>query len=83
MDYGRLVLQRWDQGADRIADLNVYGPPPIGRMTEQLFGVEGVYGPDIRARIEQRAARINSRREAARCRAGVRRRRSPRSTPAR
>jgi hypothetical protein len=26
MDYGRLVLQRWDQGADRIADLNVYGP---------------------------------------------------------
>ena len=56
MDYGRLVLQRWDQGADRIADLDVYGPPPIARMTEQLFGVDGVYGPDIRARIEHKSS---------------------------
>ena len=48
MDYGRLFLQRWDQGADRIADLDVYGPPPIARMTAQLFGADGVYGPDIR-----------------------------------
>ena len=56
MDYGRLVLQRWDQGADRIADLHVYGPPPIARMTEQLFGVDGIYGPDIRARIEHRSS---------------------------
>ena len=56
MDYGRLVLQRWDQGADRIADLDVYGPPPIARMTEQLFGVDGIYGPDIRARIEHKSS---------------------------
>ena len=56
MDYGRLVLQRWDQGADRIPDLQVYGPPPIARMTEQLFGVDGVYGPDIRARVEHRSS---------------------------
>jgi ribonuclease BN (tRNA processing enzyme) len=56
MDYGRLVLQRWDQGADRIADLKVYGPPPLARMTEQLFGVDGIYGPDIRARIEHRSS---------------------------
>src|SRR5262245_7778813 len=56
MDYGRLVLQRWDQGADRIPDLNVYGPPPIARMTEQLFGADGVYGPDIRARIEHKSS---------------------------
>jgi ribonuclease Z len=56
MDYARLVLQRWDQGADKIADLNVYGPPPIKRMTEQLFGPDGVYGPDIRARIEHRSS---------------------------
>ena len=33
MDYGRLVLQRWDKGVDRISDLEVYGPPPIARMT--------------------------------------------------
>jgi ribonuclease BN (tRNA processing enzyme) len=56
MEYGRLVLQRWDQGADRIPDLNVYGPPPIARMTEQLFGADGVYGPDIRARVEHRSS---------------------------
>ena len=56
MDYGRLVLQRWDQGADRIPDLQVYGPTPIARMTELLFGVDGVYGPDIRARTEHRSS---------------------------
>ena len=47
MDYGRLVLQRWDQGAGRIPDLQVYGPPPIARMTEQLFGENGIYAGDI------------------------------------
>src|ERR1041385_5860060 len=52
MDYARLVLQRGDQGADRIPDLDVYGPPPIARMTDQLFGRDGVYADDIRARIE-------------------------------
>jgi ribonuclease Z len=56
MDYARLVLQRWDQGADRIPDLQVYGPPPIKRMTDLLFGADGVYGPDIRARIEHRSS---------------------------
>jgi ribonuclease BN (tRNA processing enzyme) len=56
MDYGRLVLQRWDQGADKIADLEVYGPPPMQRMTDMLFGEEGVYGPDIRARIEHQSS---------------------------
>jgi ribonuclease BN (tRNA processing enzyme) len=56
MDYGRLVLQRWDQGADRIPDLDVYGPPPLARMTALLFGEDGVYGPDIRARIEHRSS---------------------------
>jgi ribonuclease Z len=56
MDYGRLVLQRWDQGADRIEDLRVFGPPPLARMTEQLFGPDGIYGPDIRARTEHRSS---------------------------
>jgi ribonuclease Z len=56
MDYGRLVLQRWDQGAGRIGELKVYGPPPLARMTEQLFGAEGVYGADIRARVEHRSS---------------------------
>jgi ribonuclease BN (tRNA processing enzyme) len=56
MDYGRLVLQRWDQGADRIPELKVYGPPPIARMTEQLFGEDGFYGADIRARVEHQSS---------------------------
>ena len=56
MDYGRLVLQRWDQGAGKIPELQVYGPPPLARMTEQLFGEEGVYGPDIRARISHQSS---------------------------
>jgi ribonuclease BN (tRNA processing enzyme) len=56
MDYARLVLQRWDMGADRIADLNVYGPTPLARMTELLFGEDGVYGPDIRARLEHQSS---------------------------
>lgn len=56
MDYGRLVLQRWDQGAGRIPELQVYGPPPIARITDQLFGVEGIYGPDIEARTRHRSS---------------------------
>jgi ribonuclease BN (tRNA processing enzyme) len=56
MDYPRLVLQRWDQGADRIADLAVYGPAPLAHMTELLFGETGVFGPDIRARIEHQSS---------------------------
>jgi ribonuclease Z len=56
MDYGRLVLQRWDQGADKIPDLQVYGPQPIKRMTDLLFAEDGFYGPDIRARVEHRSS---------------------------
>jgi ribonuclease BN (tRNA processing enzyme) len=56
MDYGRLVLQRWDQGAGTIPDLKVYGPPPIARMTQQLFGDDGIYGPDINARVQHRSS---------------------------
>ena len=52
MDYARLVLQRWDMGADRIPELMVYGPAPIARMSALLLGEDGVYGPDIRARVE-------------------------------
>jgi ribonuclease Z len=51
LDYPRLVLQRWDMGADHIPDLAVFGPPPIARMTEQLFGEGGVWDPDIQARL--------------------------------
>ncbi len=56
MDYGRLVLQRWDQGAGHIPELAVYGPAPMARMTELLFGENGVYGPDVRARLEHQSS---------------------------
>ena len=56
IDYARLVLQRWDQGAGKIPELDVYGPAPIARMTNQLFGEEGVYGPDIRARVQHQSS---------------------------
>lgn len=50
VDYGYLVLTRWDQGVGRIPDLDVYGPAPVANMTELLFGESGVYGPDLAAR---------------------------------
>lgn len=52
LDYQRLVLNRWDQGAGRIDELKVFGPPPIQRMTDLLFGEGGVWEPDLRARTE-------------------------------
>ena len=50
LDYGRLVMTRWDQGAGQIPDLKVYGPRHTTRMTGLLFGNDGVFGPDIEAR---------------------------------
>ena len=35
MDYGRLVLQRWDQGAARIPELQVYGPSQASRRQDK------------------------------------------------
>lgn len=49
MDYARLVHAAWDTGAP---PLNVYGPAPIGRITQQLFGREGVFSDDLKARTE-------------------------------
>lgn len=54
LDYARLVLQRWDMGAGQLPELKVYGPPPLGHMSELLFGDDGVYDPDLTARTEHR-----------------------------
>ena len=56
MDYPRLVLQRWDMGADKIPDLKVFGPPPLLRLTNQLFGDGGIFDPDITARIKHQGS---------------------------
>ncbi len=52
VDYACIVLTRWDQGAGKIPDLDVYGPPPLIRMTERLFGPDGAFGPDLDARTK-------------------------------
>ena len=56
LDYARLVLQRWDMGAGKVPELEVFGPAPIGRMTELLFSDDGVFGPDIAARTRHPAS---------------------------
>ena len=56
-DYPRLLLQHWDQGAGKIPELKVYGPQPITRITEQLFGEGGVYGLDLEARVSHQASK--------------------------
>jgi ribonuclease BN (tRNA processing enzyme) len=52
VDYGYLVLSRWDQGVGQIPELTVYGPGPITRTTDLLFGETGVYGPDLAGRTQ-------------------------------
>ena len=50
LDYIRLLMTRWDQGAGRIPELNVYGPAHTARLTELVVGEEGIFGPDLEAR---------------------------------
>jgi ribonuclease BN (tRNA processing enzyme) len=57
MDYPRLVLQRWDMGADKIPELRVHGPKPLARITEQLIGEDGAFGLDIESRVSHQASR--------------------------
>jgi ribonuclease Z len=52
LDYVRLLMTRWDQGAGKIPELNVYGPSHIARMTDLLINPDGVFGPDLAARTE-------------------------------
>lgn len=52
VDFAYLVLTRWDQGAGRIPELPVYGPPPLVRMSSRLFAADGAFGPDLQARTE-------------------------------
>lgn len=49
MDYARLIHAAWDEGAP---PLKVYGPAPIADITHKLFGRDGVFAADLRARTE-------------------------------
>lgn len=56
MDYPRLLLQRWDMGAGKLPELNVFGPQPIKRITDRLIGSDSVYGLDIESRVSHQAS---------------------------
>ena len=50
-------LSRWDQGAGRIDELSIYGPPPTIDFVEKLFGAGfGAFWPDLYARMEAPAS---------------------------
>ena len=57
MDYARLVHARWDQGAGRVEELRVHAPRPFARMSESLFGRDGVFAADLSARCEHPASK--------------------------
>ena len=57
LDYPRLLLQRWDQGAGCIPELKVFGPPPIAGITDRLIGNDGAFAADIHARIHHQASK--------------------------
>jgi ribonuclease Z len=52
VDFPRLLLTRWDHGIAQMPELKVYGPRPIKNSIEKLIGPEGVFGPDIAARMK-------------------------------
>lgn len=53
MDYARLVHAAWDEGG---AALKVFGPAPIRNINDKLFGNNGVFATDLRARTEHVAS---------------------------
>lgn len=56
-DLGHFVLTRWDQGAGRGNELDVYGPAGTRHIASLLFGDDGVYGPDLEARSQHPLSR--------------------------
>jgi ribonuclease BN (tRNA processing enzyme) len=55
-DYPRLLLTRWDQGAGRVPELEVFGPPGMAAITERLFADDGAFGPDLISRTRNQAS---------------------------
>jgi ribonuclease Z len=50
VDFPRLLLTRWDQGAGQIPELKVYGPKPLRTVMDRLIGPDGAFSPDLEAR---------------------------------
>lgn len=56
VDYPTLVLTRWDHCVGGELPLIVVGPPPTVEVTDRLFGAEGAFADDLRARCEHIAS---------------------------
>jgi len=54
--YPCLQLVRWDHCTGGEGPLRVFGPPPTEELTSRLFGAEGAFADDFRARIEHPAS---------------------------
>jgi ribonuclease BN (tRNA processing enzyme) len=50
-DYPCFLLCRWDEGADAVPDLQVFGPSPTRLITDRLIGEDGAFIFDVRARV--------------------------------
>lgn len=50
------VLNRWDQGIGTGPPLRLFGPEPTERFAEQLFGENGAFAIDLKARINHPAS---------------------------
>ena len=55
-DYPRLMLTRWDQGAGRVKELEVYGPTGMHHITERLIADDGAFGLDLISRTRNQAS---------------------------
>ena len=55
-DYPRLLLTRWDQGAGKVPELEVYGPPGLRMITERLIADDGAFGLDLISRTRNQAS---------------------------
>lgn len=55
-DYPRLLLTRWDQGAGKVPELEVFGPPPLKKITARMIDDDGVFGPDLISRTQNQCS---------------------------
>ena len=51
IDYPCFLLCRWDQSIGKENTLNVYGPQPTKKLTEDIIGVNGAFAHDWKARV--------------------------------
>lgn len=49
--YPCFLLSRWDQSIGKENILQVWGPAPTARLTEQLIGPQGAFADDWKARV--------------------------------